>query len=234
MDVGGFETTQWSMIVASASHDDAATAALERLCRFYRAPVLAFLRGQGHGADEAEDLTQSFFAHLLGQRLHALADRSRGSFRAFLLSALKHFVISERRRDVAEKRSGGALHVPLDTIREPASDETPDAMFEREWARTVVAHAMHRLQDEAREAGKQELFQALREFLFESPDTDDYARVSQRFGLSRNTVAVAVHRLRHRLQTMVEVQVSQTLHDPADVPSEVANIQALLVRKTVA
>ncbi len=228
--MAGFETTQWSLIVASAGRDDASAIALEKLCRFYRAPVLAFLRGQGSTLDEAEDLTQSFFAHLLSQRLHQLADPAKGSFRAFLLSALKHFVISERRRGAAEKRGGGALHVALETIHEPASNETPEMIFEREWAHTIVAHAVKQLRSEAREAGKQELFGALRDFLFESPDSDDYARVSQRFGLSRNTVAVAVHRLRHRLQMLVTAEVSQTLSDPELVPAEVETIQGWLAK----
>ena len=228
--MGGFETTQWSLIVASAGRDDASAVALEKLCRFYRAPVLAFLRGQGMTVDEAEDLTQSFFTHLLSHRLHQLADPAKGSFRAFLLSALKHFVISERRRVAAEKRGGGALHIPLEAIHEPTSDETPERIFEREWAHTVVAHAVKRLRDEAHEAGKQELFDALREFLFESPDTDDYARVSQQFGMSRNTLAVAVHRLRHRLQMLVTAEVSQTMSDPEQVPAEVETIQHWLVK----
>ncbi|MEO8742687.1 MAG: sigma-70 family RNA polymerase sigma factor [Lysobacteraceae bacterium] len=218
------------MIVASAGSDGASQDALEKLCRFYRAPVLAFLRGKGMTVDEAEDLTQSFFAHLLSQRLHESADPAKGSFRAFLLSALKHFVISERRRVTAEKRGGGALHVPLESVAEPLGDETPEMIFEREWAHTIVAHAVKQLQGEAREAGKHTLFNALREFLFESPSVDDYARVSQQFGLSRNTVAVAVHRLRHRLHMLVTAQVSQTLSDPAQVPAEVKTIQGWLIK----
>lgn len=230
--MGGFETTQWSLIVASGGRDDTSVVALETLCRRYRAPVLAFLRGQGLTVDAAEDLTQSFFAHLLSQRLHQLADPAKGSFRAFLLSALKHFVISERRRDTAEKRGGGALHVPLDSIDEPPDSETPDAIFEREWAHTVVGHAVKQLRSEAHEAGKQALFDALREFLFESPESDDYARVSQQFGLSRNTVAVAVHRLRHRLQVLVTAEVSQTLSNPDQIPAEVETIQGWLLKPT--
>ncbi len=226
--MGGFETTQWSLIVASAGADGASARALENLCRFYRSPVLAFLRGQGMTIDEAEDMTQSFFAHLLVQRLHHLADPAKGSFRAFLLSALRHFVVSEHRRASAGKRGGDALHIPLESVAEPPGNETPESIFEREWAHTTVAHALEQLRREAIEAGKPALFQALREFLFESPDGDDYARVSQQFGLSRNTVAVAVHRLRHRLQVLVTAHVTQTMSDPHQVPAEVASIQALL------
>lgn len=227
--MGGFETTQWSLIVASAGRDEASAGALETLCRFYRAPVLAFLRGQGHRHEEAEDLTQAFFTHLLSHRLHQLADPAKGSFRAFLLSALKHFVISERRRNVAEKRGGTALHVPLESVGEPAMGETPETIFEREWAHTILANAVDRLRIEATEAGKQLLFEALREFLFESPDSDDYALVSQRFGLSRNTVAVAVHRLRYRLQMLVTAEISHTVSHPVQAPAEVAAIQTWLV-----
>lgn len=229
--MGGFETTQWSLIVASTGRDEMSVAALEKLCQFYRSPVFAFLRGRGNTVDEAEDLTQSFFTHLLSHGLHQLADPAKGSFRAFLLSALKHFVISERRRDAAEKRGGGALHVRLESVGEPPTDETPETIFEREWAHTIVAHAVKHLRSEAREAGKLALFEALQEFLFESPETDDYARVSQQFGLSRNTLAVAVHRLRQRLQMLVTAAVSQTLSNTAQVPDEVATVQSWLGKR---
>ncbi|MBS0457174.1 MAG: sigma-70 family RNA polymerase sigma factor [Proteobacteria bacterium] len=226
MRMAGFETTQWSMILASAGNDAGSDEALARLCHCYRTPVLAYLRSRGLAREEAEDLTQSFFAHLLSQRLHQRADPDKGSFRAFLLSALKHFVISEQRRVGAARRGGGAIHVVLDASVEPASAPTPEEVFERVWAQTVVARAVSALRAEAAAAGKAELFAALGEFLFESPDGQDYALVSQRFGMSRNTVAVAVHRLRERLQQLVSAEVGCTLGDPGGIRAEVEAIQA--------
>ncbi|MBS0192898.1 MAG: sigma-70 family RNA polymerase sigma factor [Proteobacteria bacterium] len=232
--MNGFDTTQWSMILASAGEGEASVAALDRLCGCYRAPVLAFLRSRGATPEEAEDTTQSFFAHLIDQRLHRRADPQKGSFRAFLFSALKHFVISEQRRDSAGKRGGSATHVPLEAAAEPVSeDDTPDRAFERSWAQTVVAQALRQLRAEARAAGKLELFDALRGFLFETPERDDYARVSQRFGMSRNTLAVSVHRLRQRMQELVCEVVGRTVDDPARIPAEVDSIQNLLARGSV-
>lgn len=232
--MNGFDTTQWSLILASAGTDEASVAALDRLCGCYRAPVLAFLRSRGATSDEAEDTTQSFFAHLIDQRLHSRADPQKGSFRAFLFSALKHFVISEQRRDTAGKRGGGATHVPLEAAAEPVSeDDTPDRAFERSWAQTVVAQALRQLRAEARAAGKLDLFDALRGFLFETPERDDYARVSQQFGMSRNTLAVSVHRLRQRMQELVHEVVGRTVDDPARIPAEVDSIQNLLAHGPV-
>jgi RNA polymerase sigma-70 factor (ECF subfamily) len=192
--------------------------------------VLAYLRRQGLDADAAEDRTQGFFAHLIAQQLHRAADPRRGRFRTFLLTALKHFLISEHRHDTAHKRGGELHHVALDAIAEPASDDSPEQAFERAWAHTLLAHAMARLHAEARAAGREPLFKALREFLFESPDADDYGRVSAALGLSRNTLAVAVHRLRHRMQVLVAEEIAATVHDPQLLASEQASLQAWLER----
>lgn len=226
--VNGFDTTQWSLILASAKDGASGDVAFERLCTTYRAPVLAYLRGRSATREDAEDLTQAFFAHLLRQRLHLRADRERGSFRSFLLGSIKHFVISEQRRLSAEKRGGGVVHVPLDTGFEVSDDDTPERAFDRAWAQAVVAQAIHRLREEASSAGKQDLFDALRGFLFESPGSDDYGRVSDRFGMSRNTVAVAVHRLRQRLQELVRDVVDRTVEAPAQLPIEIAAVENAL------
>ena len=175
-----------------------------------------------------------FFAHLLDQRLHELADPARGSFRTFLLSSLRNFVISVRRRETAVKRGGEIVHVPLDTVDEPVAEDSPEQVFEREWALTLVTRALHVLREEAREAGRQELFGQLSGFLFESPCVDDYARVGQRMGMASNTVAVAVHRLRQRLRTLVEEQIGHTLRDVAQAPAELAVLKRWMARPVLA
>ena len=228
--MSGFDTTQWSLVLASAGQSKDSAAALDRLCRAYRAPVLGYLRAQGHGIDAAEDLTQAFFAHLLGHRLHELADPARGSFRAFLLSSLRHFVVSEQRRESARKRGGEVLHVPLDGIREPVADDSPELAFEREWAHTVIARALHELRVEARQADRLELFAVLSPFLFQPPAAEDYTRLGERLGMASNTVAVAVHRLRQRLRKRVEEQIQRTIGDAAQVSAEMAVLQRWMKR----
>ena len=223
-----FDTTRWSMILEPRHEGESARAALEDLCRRYRGPVLAYLRGHGYHSDEAEDQTQAFFAHLLIQKLHHSADPAKGRFRSYLLTSLKHFLSSERRRETSEKRGGTSVHVAIDSIAEPVSEETPDSIFEREWACALLARALRKLHEEAREAGKEPLFLALRGFLFESPEPADYAETARALGLSRNTLAVAVHRLRHRLQMLVQHEVTDTVADAAQLPDELACMQSQL------
>lgn len=220
-----FETTRWSLIVETRHDDESSRWALEELCRRYRGPVLGYLRAHGYPKEDADDQTQAFFAHLLSQKLHHSADPAKGRFRSYLLMSLQNFLSSERRRERAEKRGGAIEHVGLDSIAEPASEDTPDIVFEREWARTLLAHAVHRLREEARHAGKEPLFQALRNYLFEAPGAEDYTETSRSLALSRNTVAVAVHRLRHRLQELVQQEVASTLADETQLPDELASLQ---------
>lgn len=220
----GFETTRWSLIIETRLDDASSRGALEELCRRYRDPVLGYLRAHGYPKEEADDRTQAFFAHLLSQKLHHSADPAKGRFRSYLLMSLQHFLSSERRRERTEKRGGAIEHVGLDSIAEPAGEDTPDTVFEREWARTLIAHALRRLHQEARQAGKEALFQALRVYLFEPPASEDYAETSRNLGLSRNTVAVAVHRLRHRLQELVRHEVALTVADETQLPEELASL----------
>jgi RNA polymerase sigma-70 factor (ECF subfamily) len=228
--MSGFETTSWSLVLQCGRDDASARDALDTLIRRYRAPVLTYLRRQGLDADAAEDRAQGFFAHLLAQQLHRAADPRRGRFRTFLLTALKHFLISEYRHDVAGKRGGAAVHVALHDVAEPAAGDSPEQAFEREWAHTLLRHALSRLHAEARAAGREPLFKALREFLFESPDADDYGRVSAALGLSRNTLAVAVHRLRHRMHVLVAEEIAATVQDQSLLASEQESLQGWLDR----
>lgn len=227
-----FDTTRWSLILHAGGQGDDAHGALEALCRIYRPPVLAYVRAHRATREEAEDLTQAFFAHLLEHQLAARADRERGRFRAFLLTSLKHFLASEFARSTAQRRGGGLDDLPLDEI-DPGMDDGPEQTFEREWAQTVLREALSRLQTEAHQAGKGTLFQHLRPFLLETPDDDEYAAVATSLDLRRNTLAVAVHRLRARLQELVRGVVADTVTDKEQGEQELRQMRAALTTTPV-
>ena len=208
---------------------------MEGLCQTYRSPVLAYVRGRGYKADEADDLAQTFFTRFIERAQHAHADPARGRFRAFLLTALKHFLNDAADHAHALKRGG---HVPLrslDSLVEGADSydriqesETPERVFERAWAQAVLQSALSRLRDEANAAGKSELFNHLREFLIERPNDSDYARVAETLNLRRNTLAVAVHRLRNRLRELVCAELAETAADDANLDQELEELRHCL------
>lgn len=200
-----FATTRWSMILQARGTPESARDALQEICTAYRTPVLAYLRRHGP-ATEAEDLAQSFFARLLETRWDTHADPARGRFRAFLLTALKRFLANEAAAASAGKRGGRQHRVEFDEVagRLAAPDaHSPEQVFERAWATTVLERAHARLRDEASAAGKHALFEALGPYLGEAVDGHVYGRLGERLGMRPNTVAVAMHRLRHRLRELV-------------------------------
>lgn len=228
-----FETTRWSMVL----HAGDTRGALETLCRTYRPPVLDYIRHRGYPADSVEDLAQAFFAQFIEHAWHANADPARGRFRAFLLTALKRFLIDADEQLHAKKRGGAIQFRSFDqtatntsTLDNLAGDQTPDLAFERSWAATLLATAMRRLRAEAEEAGKLAMFEQLREFLGERPDEADYARVAQVLNLRRNTLAVAVHRLRHRLRELIRDELAQTTTSKAELDAEIQALRHSLGR----
>lgn len=220
-----FDTTRWSLVLHAGGEGDGAHGALESLCRIYRPPVLAYIRAHRAWREDTEDLTQAFFAHLLEQRLAARADPELGRFRAFLLTALKHFLASEYAYASRQRRGGGQAAIALDESETDTGDG-PEQAFEREWAQTVLREALRRLQVEAKQGGKEALFEQLRPFLLEPPDTSDYDSVGSRLGLRRNTVAVAVHRLRARLQELVHEVVADTVEDRHEAERELRRLRS--------
>jgi len=228
-----FNTTRWSLVLRAQSSGGDARSALETLCRTYRPPVLAYIRGRGYSSDVAEDLTQSFFAQFLERVGHADADPARGRFRAFLLTAIKRFLINATAEAHALKR-GGRIHFesidssPHDAEIVPAGSESPEQVFERAWALVVLDAALRRLREEARVADKRELFDHLRGFLTETPDEADYTRVAAAMNLRRNTVAVAVHRLRHRLRELVHEELAHTAAGGEEFEVELRELRTAL------
>jgi RNA polymerase sigma factor (sigma-70 family) len=227
-----FQTTRWSLVLEARADDARSRLALEKLCRTYRAPVLAYIRGHGANGDEAEDLAQSFFTRFIDRAFHAHADPARGRFRAFLLTALKNFLADSRDHVNALKRGGNVQIRSLDSLTTSqtslsaiSASEAPDQAFDRAWAQAVIHAAMRKLRDEAKAAGKIALFDALSEFLIEPPDESDYARVAETLGMRRNTLAVAVHRMRSRLRELVYRELSETAADGADLERELDELR---------
>ncbi len=221
-----FDTTRWSIVLRARGEPAEARAALEQLCRTYRPPVLAFVRRRGYAADAAEDLTQAFFARFLERAWHSSADPERGRFRSFLLTALKRFLIDSDAEGAALKRGGGIRFELLDDDDcAGATGETPDAAFEREWAHAVLRAALARLRSEAEQAGKLELFKRLAEFLIERPDEAEYARAAEDLHLRRNTLAVAVHRMRHRLRDLVREELMETTLNRTELEDELRTLR---------
>ena len=228
--VTGFATTRWSVIL-QARQPDTARGALESICGAYRGPVLTYLYRQGYRRDDAEDLTQEFFAHLLERRWDVRAEPARGRFRSFMLTALQHFVIDARHGASALKRGGGQHRIDtsdaLDLLAAPES-ESPEQAFDRAWARTVLERCYARLDAEARLAGKQALFEHLRVYLAEPGDPADYRRLGDVLGLRPNTIAVSVHRLRARLRDLVREELADTIETEADLLTELRELRAAL------
>lgn len=228
---GGFATTRWSMIVRARDPADARRA-LEEICRAYRPPVLAYIRRQGHPAADAEDLAQSFFAGLLEARWDTRADPMRGRFRGFLLTALRRFLANHTAARAAGKRGGGRTLVDFEDVAgalaAPAGD-TPDRVFERAWALTVLERAFQHLREEAAHAGKSELFDLLSPCLGEAVDNAEYRRIGEKLGMRPNTVAVTVHRLRLRLRELVWSELASQTSSAQDLRGELRVLrQALL------
>jgi RNA polymerase sigma factor (sigma-70 family) len=229
-----FDTTRWSVVLGTQGTGADARAALESLCRTYRPPVLAYIRGRGYASDIAEDLTQSFFARFLELGHYAQPDPARGRFRAYLLTSIKHFLINAEVDAHRVKRGGRIQFESIDAsvddavLPADANANDPEQAFEQAWALAVLDAALRRLRKEAQLAGRGELFDHLRDFLAEQPDEADYARVAAALNLRRNTVAVSVHRLRQRLRTLVREEVAQTAADQGALELEMRELRSAL------
>ncbi|MBN8726140.1 MAG: hypothetical protein J0H15_00350 [Xanthomonadales bacterium] len=223
-----FETTRWSLVLSAGGDAADARRALETLCRTYRAPVLAYIRRHVQVADTAEDLTQAFFLEFLENAWHARADPARGRFRAYLLTAIKRFLVDQQVNAGRIKRGGGIRFEPFGegAAGQLAGGTDPESAFERDWALAALDAALARLREEARAAGKLALYEHLREFLTERPADADYERAAAALNLRRNTLAVAVHRLRHRLRELVRAEIGETTSDATALRDELRGLRA--------
>jgi RNA polymerase sigma factor (sigma-70 family) len=232
-----FETTQWSLISA-AKRDEAnrigARRALEELCRTYWYPLYVFVRSRGYSADDAQDLTQAFFARIIEKDGFAAADRERGRFRSYLLGAMKHFLANEWHRERTQKRGGRLQIIEWDAL-DPESryagvsnrPEDPERLFDREWAMQIVSGALQALRSEMLRAGKSVQFDALKSSLTGEEETPR-AELAARLGMSEGAVKVAVHRLRQRYRRLLQAVIAETVSDKANLDDEMGYLVAIL------
>jgi RNA polymerase sigma-70 factor (ECF subfamily) len=222
-----FTTTHWSVVLAAQGSSPAADEALERLCRTYWWPLYGFVRRNGYKPEEAQDLTQGFFALLLERRDLDVVRREKGRLRSYLLVSLKNFLAKARRRELTIKRGEGQVLVPLDELLarerdhlEPADSLTADRIFERRWALTLLEQVLTRLESEYRSAGNAELFDCLKEFLSDEPGRRSQAEVAAELEMTENAVKQAFHRLRQRYRELLREEIAQTVAVPGDVEDE--------------
>lgn len=227
-----FHTTCWTMVLdAGKSCPEESRPALEELCGLYWAPLHAFLKRHGLGAEDAADMTQSFFAHFLEKNLPGRADPQLGRFRCFLLTAVRNFAHSARLSAHSQRRGGfNSTHLSLqddqfDLANELSTTETPERAFERKWAHTLIQIVLDRLATEQAELGNRERFSALSPLLLDpTRDAARQAELSQQLGMSDGAIRTALSRLRTRFRELIRAEVARLVDDPAEVDDELTHL----------
>jgi len=235
---GRFATTHWSIVRAAGRPETAQyQQAMRALCETYWFPIYVYLRRCGHRQDAAEDYTQGFFTCLLEKEGLRLADARRGKFRSFLLTALKHFLANERDKNHALKRGGGRRILSLDWEEaegryavQPAAGVSPEKVFERSWALTVLDKAMSRLENELVRKGRGELFGHLKAYMTAGEETVPYQNVARTLGMTENAVKVAVHRLRRLYRELLREEIAHTVTEESEIDEEIRDLFAALAR----
>jgi RNA polymerase sigma-70 factor (ECF subfamily) len=231
-----FATTHWSVVLtASDEASPQAEAALTRLCQSYWLPVYAFVRKRGHSPEQAQDLTQGFFANFLEKQHVMKADRERGRFRSFLMTSVENFLRNEHDRGQAQKRGGGRQIVSLDEqdaearyLCEPTTETDPAKAFEQRWAATLLQTVLSRLQAEFGDAGRAELFDALQAHLWGDTDSTPYPELAERFGLTLANVKTTAHRLRQRYRELLREEIAHTVSLPSQIDDEIRHLMKVV------
>jgi len=230
-----FATTHWSVVLEAQGESPVAQEALEKLCRMYWRPTFAFLRRQGISPDEAEDITQGFFAELLERRSLDAVRKEKGRLRSFLLGGLKYFLANEQRRAMAVKRGKGQRPIPLEEFRaddridpEPADPLTAEMIYERKWALTVLDRVLSRLKEEYIAADRAALFDSLKQLLPDEPGSPSQAEIATRLGMTENAVRQAFYRFRQRYQALLREEIAHTVATPGDIEDELRHLIAAL------
>jgi RNA polymerase sigma factor (sigma-70 family) len=230
-----FTTTHWSVVLEAQGDSPAAQEALEKLCRVYWRPIYSFLRRQGISADDAQDLTQGFFALLLERRDLRTVRKEKGRLRSYLLTALKHFLADERRRAMAIKRGKGERLIPLEELcseekgdMHPSDPLTAERIYERRWASTLLDRVLSRLEDKYRARGNAALFDSLNQLLGDEPGAPSHADIAARLGMTENAVSQAFHRFRQSYQSLLREEIAHTVATPGDIESELRHLIAVI------
>jgi RNA polymerase sigma factor (sigma-70 family) len=232
-----FVTTHWSIVLAAGRSDTTRSRdALARLCQTYWYPLYAYVRRRGYSAHDAQDLTQSFFAHMLEKQSIIAADPERGRFRSFILTAMNNFLAQEWQKSRAQKRGGGSEVFSLDLAQaeqrydlEPATSETPDKDFDKKWALALLESVMAQLEADYKQENKTDLFNALKQTLTGSRESQPYAELAKQLDMSEAAIKVAVHRLRKRYRELLQSEIANTVSSPQDIKEEMRQLFAALV-----
>jgi RNA polymerase sigma-70 factor (ECF subfamily) len=231
-----FRTTHWSVVLAAGGLESPdAQAALARLCQTYWYPLYCCVRHRGHCPEDAQDLTQAFFAKLLEKNQIALADPARGRFRTFLLRSLENFLRTQHRDATAQKRGGGREIVSWDAqtaeeryASEPKEAASPDALFDRQWAGAVLEEVLTRLRREFSTSGRTELFEALEPHLWGDETSTPYPQIGQALDMTVVAVRVTLHRLRQRFHELLRTEVAHTVGEATEVDDELQHLRQAL------
>ena len=231
-----FATTRWSVVLEAARRSTPSSReALSTLCAVYWYPLYAYLRRRGHGVHEAQDLTQGFFARFLEKNYLQVLDPARGRFRSYLLKALDHFLANEWDRTRAEKRGGRVSHLPLDLesaesryALEPAHQSTPERIYERRWALTLLDRVLENLRSSYADSGKDRLFESLKPYLGGGEESASYREAGSALGLSEGAVKLAVHRLRRRYRDLLRAEIAQTVSLEEEIDDEIRHLFSAL------
>ena len=223
-----FTTTHWTVVLAAREKSsEKAGAAMERLCRAYWRPLYTFVRRRGYETNDAQDLTQEFFARLLEKDFLDAVDRGKGKFRSFLLAALEHFLANEWRRAHAQKRGGKVSFISFEdsgpeeqALQVPSTGLTPEQVFDQHWALALLSQAVARLQEESRADGKEEFFNCTKSFLTGEGATDSYASLAAKLGTTEAALKMAVSRMRRRFGELLRSEIARTVEDPSQIEEE--------------
>ncbi len=233
--MSGFRTTRWSLIAAAAGLTAETRTALAELCELYWPPVYAFVRRTGRSTDDARDLTQSFFARILEHNDLTRFDPRRGRFRSWLLGTLKHFLSNDARRERAQKRGGDAVVLSIEALEAEGRHEhehghadllTPERIYERRWALTVLERVLGKLEQEHAKEDRHARFERLKGFLI--GDEPAYEDLAGELGEEAATLRVQVHRLRRRYRDLLRAEIAETVDQSADVDDELRHLLAAL------
>jgi RNA polymerase sigma factor (sigma-70 family) len=231
-----FNTTLWTeVMLAGDTASPQGAAALESLCHTYWYPLYAFVRRQGHDAHAAQDLTQAFFSDLLEKRFLNAVDRERGRFRSYLLARLKHFLANEWTYQRRQKRGGGQSLFSLDEAeaegryrQQPLDETTPERLYERRWAQTVLDEVFRKLAADYEGAQQAKRFETLKVFLVQAEDAGSYLDAAASLGMTESAVKSAIHRLRERYRELFRAEIANTVATSSEVDEEIRYLFSVL------